>query len=158
MEYIIYFLIGSIFFKIAYTDYKEHAIYDRDTLVAFLLVGTYQFMISNFLDSIIFAVIGLLIGFAIFLAAYQFYGFEAFGLGDVFLLGVLGLLFASNFLNYLALSLMISGFVVMFLIPFMGYEKVCKLEIPMAPLLLAWVPVYILAGKPSIILLLQKFL
>lgn len=158
MEYILYFLIGSIFFKIAYTDYKEHAIYDRDTLVALLLVGTYQFIVSNLLDSIIFAVIGLMIGFVIFLVAYQVYGFEAFGMGDVFLLGVLGLLFSSSFLNYLALSLMISGLVVTFLIPFMGYEKVCKLEIPLAPLLLAWVPIYILAGKPSIILLLQKFL
>lgn len=158
MEYIFYPLIAGIFLKIAYTDYKEHAIYDRDILIAFLVIVIYQCMSFNFLDSLIFTVIGLMIGFVIFLVAYQVYGFEAFGMGDVFLLGVLGLLFSSSFLNYLALSLMISGFVVIFLIPFMGYEKVCKLEIPLAPLLLAWVPVYILAGKPSIILLLQKFL
>ena len=158
MEYIFYLLIAGIFLKIAYTDYREHAIYDRDILIAFLVIATYQCMSFNFLDSLIFAAIGLMIGFVIFLVAYQVYGFEAFGMGDVFLLGVLGLLFSSSFLNYLALSLMISGLVVTFLIPFMGYEKVCKLEIPLAPLLLAWVPIYILAGKPSIILLLQKFL
>lgn len=158
MEYIFYLLIAGIFLKIAYTDYKEHTIYDRDTLIAFLVIAVYQCISFNFLDSLIFAAIGLMIGFVIFLVAYQVYGFEAFGMGDVFLLGVLGLLFSSSFLNYLALSLMISGLVVTFLIPFMGYEKVCKLEIPLAPLLLAWVPIYILAGKPSIILLLQKFL
>ena len=158
MEYIIYVLIAGILAKIAYTDYKEHAIYDRDILIACGVIAIYQCLLSNFLDALIFTILGLMIGFVIFLASYQYYGFEAFGMGDVFLLGVLGLLFSSSFLNYLALSLMISGFVVIFLIPFMGYEKVCKLEIPLAPLLLAWVPVYILAGKPSIILLLQKFL
>ena len=67
------------------------------------------------------------------------------------------MLFSSHFLNYLGLTLMISGFIIMFLIPFMGYEKVSKLEIPLAPLLLAWVPVFILIGKPSIIVILQRF-
>lgn len=157
MEYIIYFLIACIFLKIAYTDYKEHAIYDRDIWISALLVGIYQYLCFNLWDSILFAVIGLLIGFAIFLAAYYFYGFEAFGLGDVLLFGVLGLLFSSHFLNYLGLTLMISGFIIMFFIPFMGYEKVSKLEIPLAPLLLAWVPVFILIGKPSIIVILQRF-
>lgn len=158
MEYIIYFLIACIFIRIAYVDYREHAIYDRDTLLAFVLIFISKYFTGHLLNSFIYCGFGLAIGFVIFFIAYKYYGFEAFGLGDVFLLGVLGFFFSQDFLNYLSLSLMVSGYLVILLIPFMGYKRVCQIEMPMAPLLLAWVPIFVLLGKPSIIHLLQRFI
>lgn len=153
-----YTLLTLIFVRIAYVDYKEHAIYDIDNILAALLITAHSIYSETFLDSLIFGAIALLIGFCIFLIAYFYYGFEAFGLGDVLLFGVLGLLFAQDFLSYFSISLMISGFIIILLIPFLGMKKLNRLEIPMAPVLLFWVPIFIYFDKPSIILLLQKFL
>lgn len=152
-----YIILAIIFIRIAYIDYKEHAIYDRDNLMAALVIGAYNLYHSMLLDSLIWAVLGLIIGFLIFLSAYAYYHFEAFGLGDVFLLGILGALFRSDFLSYFSISLMASGFLVILLIPFLGMKRLNSLEIPLAPILLFWVPIFILLDKPSIILLLQKF-
>lgn len=158
MDYIYYFLLAVIFMKIAYIDYKEHAIYDRDNLLAALLVALYSIYNGIFLDALLGAAIGFAIGFAIFFVAYKFYGFEAFGLGDVFLLGILGLLFAQDFLSYFSISLMVSGFLILLLVPFVGYRRICSLEIPLAPLLLVWIPIFWFFGKPSIITIIQKIL
>lgn len=152
-----YALLFLIFIRISYVDYKEHAIYDRDNLIALLLITAYNIYLSAFLDSLIWALIGLMIGSAIFLSAYYYYHFEAFGLGDVFLLGILGALFKADFLSYFSISLMISGFLVILLIPFLGMKRINNLEIPLAPVLLFWVPVFIVTGKPSIIAILQNF-
>lgn len=156
MDYVYYFLLSIIFIKIAIIDYLEHVIYDRDNFAAALLIIGYGINNEIILDALSGAVLALLIGFLIFFASYKFYGFEAFGLGDVLLLGVLGLFFASDFLNYLSISLMVSGFIILLLVPFLGYKRICSLEIPLAPLLLFWVPIFLLAGKPSIISLMQN--
>ena len=128
VTYIYFILVAAIFGRIAYVDYKECAIYDRDSLVAFVIIFCYSLYQGNIKDALIGAGVGLAIGFLIFFTAYKLYGFEAFGLGDVLLLGILGLFFAQDFLSYLCISLTVSGFLVLVCIPFVGYERISRTE------------------------------
>lgn len=157
IPYIYYAIIFCIFFTISYVDYKEHAIYDKHILIATIIIFAYNWYSQCLLDSLLNAGAGLVIGLIIFFTSYKYYGFEAFGLGDVFLLAVLGLFLGNDFRSYIAIAYILSGFLITLLIPFMGYDKVNSIEIPMAPILLVWVPIFIFLGKPSIIHLLQKF-
>lgn len=158
MDILFYLFLALIFIRIAYVDYREHVIYDRDNILSALLIGFYSLYLGCFLDSLLGAAIGLFMGGIIFGVAYKYYNFEAFGLGDVFLLGVLGLLFGNDFLSYFCISFMASGFLVLFLIPFLGIKRLNSLEIPLAPVLLFWVPIFIYLGKPSIISILQLYM
>lgn len=149
MEIIYVFITSLIFLKIAYVDYKEHYIYDLDIAFAVVVILAYNLYLSNLKDACIGGVIGFVIGYAIYAASYYVYKEEAFGFGDVLLLGVLGLFFGfPTFLHYFAVTIMATGVVAAFLILY--DRKYRKLEIPMAPIFILGAVSYVLLGYPSI--------
>ena len=149
MEIIYLFITSLIFLKIAYVDYKEHYIYDLDIAFAIAVILAYNLYLSNLKDACIGGVIGFVIGYAIYAASYYVYKEEAFGFGDVLLLGVLGLFFGfPTFLHYFAVTIMATGVVAAFLILY--DRKYRKLEIPMAPIFILGAVSYVLLGYPSI--------
>ena len=158
MEWTLYPFLALVLGEIALVDYREHAIYDFDTLLAFALVFAYKYLIHALGMSLLFSLLGLLIGLVIFFVSYKVYGFEAFGFGDVLLLAVMGLWFSYDFFSYFALTFMVSGFGILLLVPFLGYRKAMQIEMPLAPILVAGAFLYVLMGRPSIVLLLGKMM
>lgn len=158
MEWTLYPFLALVLGEIAWVDYREHAIYDFDTLLAFALVLAYKYLIHALGMSLLFSLLGLLIGLVIFFVSYKVYGFEAFGFGDVLLLAVMGLWFSYDFFSYFAHTFMASGFGILLLVPFLGYRKAMQIEMPLAPILVAGAFLYVLMGKPSIVLLMGKMM
>lgn len=158
MEWTLYPFLALVLGEIAWVDYREYAIYDFDTLLAFTLVFAYKYLIHALGMSLLFSLLGLLIGLVIFFVSYKAYGFEAFGFGDVLLLAVMGLWFSYDFFSYFALTFMVSGFGILLLVPFLGYRKAMQIEMPLAPILVAGAFLYVLMGKPSIVLLMGKMM
>lgn len=151
MEYLYYFVIGCLFIRIAVIDYREHVIYDRDNLSAAIIIMLYSAYSSRLMEALAYADITFLIGYIIFIAAYRYYGFEAFGLGDILLLAVLGLFLGDSFLHYFALSMMFDGMIA--LIYLLAQQKLKdrrleSIELPYAPALLVWLPLYSYFDKP----------
>lgn len=158
MEWTLYPFLALVLGEIALVDYREHVIYDFDTLLAFVLVFAYKYLIHALGMSLLFSLLGLVIGLVIFFVSYKVYGFEAFGFGDVLLLAVMGLWFSYDFFSYFSLTFMISGFGILLLVPFIGYRKAMQIEMPLAPILVTGAFLYVLMGRPSIVLLLGKMM
>lgn len=68
MEWTLYPFFALVLGEIAWVDYREHAIYDFDTLLAFALVLAYKYLIHALGMSLLFSLLGLLIGLVIFLS------------------------------------------------------------------------------------------
>ena len=130
MEWTLYPFLALVLGEIALVDYREHAIYDFDTLLAFALVFAYKYLIHALGMSLLFSLLGLLIGLVIFFVSYKVYGFEAFGF-----------------------TFMVSGFGILLLVPFLGYRKAMQIEMPLAPILVAGAFLYVAMGRLSIVLL-----
>lgn len=147
---IVYLLITlAIFLKIAYIDYKEHYIYDLDIAFVAIVILAYNLYFSNLKCTCIGGAVGFAIGYAIYAASYFVYKQEAFGFGDVLLLGVLGLYFGfPTFLHYFAITIMATGLIAVILIIY--DSKYRKLEVPMAPIFTLGAISYVLLGYPSI--------
>ena len=129
-------LLSVVMIKIAYIDYKEQCIYDIDIGLAGILAMAYSLCTSNLYVSIIGGICGFGIGYVIYAVAKMVYGEEAFGFGDVLLLGVLGIFFGyPMFLHYFANTIMITGFIAAC---FLLYDRsVAKMAVPMAPIFIA---------------------
>lgn len=149
MEIAYFILTSLLFMKIAYIDYKEHYIYDFDIAALSVIILGYNLYLSNLKCACIGGMFGFAIGYAIYGVSYYVYKEEAFGFGDVLLLGVLGLFFGfPTFLHYFAVTIMATGVVAAVLILF--DRKYRKMEVPMAPIFTLGAVSYVLLGYPSI--------
>ena len=136
MEIGLLLLFSIVMLKIAYVDYKEQYIYDVDIVVAGMIALAYSFCTSNLYVSIFGGICGFAIGYIIYAVAKMVYGEEAFGFGDVILLGVMGIFFGYPMvLHYFANTIMITGFIAMW---FLLYDSsAAKMAVPMAPIFIA---------------------
>ena len=150
MEKIYFLFIALIFLKIAYVDFKQHYIYDFDICLATVVIIGYNFYQSNLKDACIGGVVGFLIGYSIFAASYYVYKEEAFGFGDVLLLGVIGLFFGfPTFLHYFAITIMAAGLFALVLILYDINNR--KMALPLAPVFIVGIGGYVLLGYPTVV-------
>ena len=152
MDVVIQSLIMLMFFKIAVIDWREHAIYDKDIAITALFITLYKVFYAEVFSSLYGCATGLIIGSIIFGAAYKLYGFEAFGQGDVLLLAILGFFLGESFLHYFALSMMLDGSIAaIYLLAQKSKSKpFVDIELPYAPVLLVWLPIYFYLDIPSL--------
>ena len=136
MENGLILLLAIVMLKIAYVDFKEQYIYDIDIGIATIITIAHSLCTSNLDASIFGGVYGFVIGYVIYAVAKMVYGEEAFGFGDVLLLGVLGIFFGyPMFLHYFANTIMITGFIATC---FLIYDSsAAKMAVPMAPIFIA---------------------
>lgn len=149
MEFLLLLTIMMFFVKISIIDWQEHAIYDKDIFITGIFILLYKGLYGNLLNALVGGLTALLLGVLIFAVVYKFYGFEAFGQGDVLLLAILGLFFEDSFLNYFALATMINGIAVPCTMLFFNQRFNTSIEIAYAPIILAWIPLYYHLGFPS---------
>ena len=139
-----------MFLKIAYVDFKEQYIYDLDLMVVSAPIMMFHLCYSTWKSALLGGVVGFLIGYVIFAASYYVYKEEAFGFGDVLLLGVIGLFFGFPiFLHYFAITIMAFGVVALVLILY--DSKNCKMALPLAPVFIVGIGGYVLLGYPTVI-------
>ena len=156
MTLLYFFAVSLIFLKIGYTDFKEKYIYDRDLLLAAVIIMLHSIYNAQLINSLIGALAGFLIGYIIYAAAMLVYHEEAFGFGDVLLLSVLGMLLNwPVFIHYFCISIILTGF--FFILVLLVNPNLRNLSIPFAPILIFWLPVFLTAGKPTIFKLFSFF-
>lgn len=142
-------IITAILLKIAYTDFKEKAIFDLDLILAALLIGIYKLYSAEFISGCFGALAGFITGYIIYAATLLIYKAEGFGFGDVLLLAVLGLFWGwPMFLDYFTVTMILTGFTFLFLIILKPSIK--YVAVPFAPILIFWIPVYLFSGTPTI--------
>lgn len=136
MDIFLLVLLSGIMLKIAYLDYKEQYIYDLDIGIAGIITIAYAANSATLYSSVIGGICGFTVGYVIYATAKMVYGEEAFGFGDVLLLGVLGIFFGyPMFYHYFANTIMITGFIAMC---FLLYDSsAAKMAVPMAPIFIA---------------------
>lgn len=136
MDIFLLVLLSGIMLKIAYLDYKEQYIYDLDIGIAGIITIAYAANSATLYSSVIGGICGFTVGYVIYATAKMVYGEEAFGFGDVLLLGVLGIFFGyPMFLHYFANTIMITGFIATC---FLIYDSsAAKMAVPMAPIFIA---------------------
>lgn len=149
MDIFLLFLLSAVMLRIAYIDYREQYIYDLDILAGAALSLAYNVYFFTVEGSLKGGVCGFAVGYVIFAVTKQVYGEEAFGFGDVLLLGVLGLFFGHPmFLHYFAITIILVGFVAS---GFLLYDRsVAKMAVPMAPIFVAGAFLHVWTGYPTI--------
>ena len=142
-------IITAILLKIAYTDFKEKAIFDLDLILAALIIGIYKLYSAEFISGCFGALAGFITGYIIYAATLLIYKAEGFGFGDVLLLAVLGLFWGwPMFLDCCTVTMILTGFTFLFLIILKPSIK--YVAVPFAPILIFWIPVYLFSGTPTI--------
>ena len=142
--------VAAMFLKIAYVDFKEQYIYDLDLIVVSVPIMMFNLCYSTWKSALLGGVVGFLIGYVIFAVSYYVYKEEAFGFGDVLLLGVIGLFFGFPiFLHYFAITIMAAGVVALVLILY--DSKNCRMALPLAPVFIVGIGGYVLLGYPTVI-------
>ncbi len=124
-------LLFLVLLLIAVIDLRTKYIYDFHLLIAVVIT-----FIGNLSKPILMqflgAAVGFTIGYAIYRIAFWWYKQEAFGFGDVLLLGVLGFYFGwPDFLSYFAVVNMGAG--ILAIIVILVYRKALYMQVPMAP-------------------------
>lgn len=149
MEILILFLLSVVMLRIAYIDYREQYIYDLDLLAGAVLSLAYNVCILTVEASLKGGVCGFAVGYVMFAVTKRIYGEEAFGFGDVLLLGVIGLFFGYPvFLHYFTITIIITGFVAS---GFLLYDRsVAKMAVPMAPIFIGGGFSHVFTGYPTI--------
>lgn len=143
-------------FLIAYIDFKTQYIYDKDLIGVLIIILIYQIYNNNFLNALISGIIAFIIGFLIFLVSYMIYQEEAFGLGDVYLLALLGCYWLwPQIIHFLCFTFLFSGLVAIIVL-IITKNKNCR--IALAPILVFSIPLYYLFGNPTVYKLFSIFL
>lgn len=141
-------VIAAWLLKIAYVDYKTQYIYDYDMIGVFTVILIYQFINGKLTDAIIAGVFSAAVGFFIYISAYLIYKEEAFGLGDVYLLGNLGCFWSwPQILHFLYFSFLFAGIIGLIVLAF---TKKRKHRIAFGPILNISVFLYHLCGSPNV--------
>lgn len=149
MDIFLLVLLSGIMLKIAYLDYKEQYIYDLDIGIAGIITIAYAANSATLYSSVIGGICGFTVGYVIYATAKMVYGEEAFGFGDVLLLGVLGIFFGyPMFYHYFANTIMITGFIATC---FLLYDNsATRMAVPMAPIFIAGAFLQVWSEYPTV--------
>ena len=144
-------LFFAVLLEIAYVDYKTHYIYDLHLIVA-LLVAAIKLLFGSgdWIDALGGAAMGFALGYIMYKLAYLYYKEEAFGFGDVLLLGVLGFYYGLlGFLSCFCITYLILG--VLIILPVILKPSLLQMSVPMAPVYVAGALVYKFIGEPGLL-------
>lgn len=150
MEIIYNISIFCILFKISYVDYKKYFIYDADSFLCLVIIFAWAFYTNQIPGTIVGLLYGTLIGFACFCLGYFISKKEAYGMGDLYLYSVMGAyLKNSEILHYFIFVSLFGG---LFLLPnvIKNSKQIKSMPIPMAPIYILWLILFIFLKKPSI--------
>lgn len=143
-------LIAIIMIIIAIIDYKEKYIYTIHLIIALCLVCL-RHLGQDFIPYFLGAAIGFFIGYIIYKIAFWYYRYEAFGLGDVLLLGVLGFYFGwPAFIDYFSITYLLVGLLSLCSLIFISWSKLRKINMPMAPVYVAGAFIFKFWGCPTL--------
>ena len=148
LNYLYIAVTSLLLLKIAYIDFKTQYIYISDLYILGAIVVFYKICTGNLLLAIFAGAAAYIFGYTIYKISYLIYKEEAFGLGDVYLLGILGCYWSwpeiAHFIYFTFLLAGILGIVVM------AFTKNRKYQIAFAPILTISVFLYHLCGMPKI--------
>lgn len=144
------------FLTISYIDSKTQYIYDRDMIGLFITVMVFQAYNGNFSSAIIGGGAAAAIGFLIYWVAYRVYQEEAFGLGDVYLLGILGCYWSwPQILHFLCFAFLLGGIIAAIALMVTGNRNY---RLALGPIFIFAISLYYLCNKPTILMIFSKIL
>lgn len=152
--YYLYIAVTSLLlFKIAYIDFKTQYIYISDLALFAVVVSLYKIYIGDMLSSAFAAAAAGIFGYAIYKISYLIYQEEAFGLGDVFLLAILGCYWSWPLIvHFIYFSFLLAGIIGLVVLAFTRNRKY---RIAFGPVLSISVFLYYLWGLPDIYSIIQ---
>lgn len=147
-------VIAFFLIKIAYIDYRTQYIYIRDLWILAIVVAFYKIYNENFILSLFAGTSAYIFGYAIYKITYLIYKEEAFGLGDVYLLGILGCYWSwPTMIHFTYFVFLLAGIIgIIFLI----CTQNRKYRIAFGPILNISVFLYHLLGMPEIYNIIKK--
>lgn len=149
-------VILLLLLKIAYIDFKTQYIYIRDLYTLAIVVLLYKIYIDDLMFSILAGAAAYIFGYTIYKTSYLYYKEEAFGLGDVYLLGILGAYWSwPTIIHFLYFSFLLAGIIGLIVLIF---TKKGKYRIAFVPILNISVFLYYLCGLPDIYSITSKIL
>lgn len=154
--YYLYVAVTSLLlFKIAYIDFKTQYIYISDLSILAVVVSLYKIYIGDMLSSAFAAAAAGIFGYVIYKISYLIYQEEAFGLGDVFLLAILGCYWSWPLIvHFIYFSFLLAGIIGLVVLAFTRNRKY---RIAFGPVLSISVFLYYLWGVPDIYSIVQFF-
>lgn len=143
--------IALIMIIIAIIDWRHRYIYTVHLIIAFALV-MFHHLGLDYSSYFLGAAAGFLIGYAIYKIALWYYKEEAFGFGDVLLLGVLGFYFGwPLFISYFAITYLVFGWIAIFSLLFIPWNKFKSISLPMAPVYVAGAFMFKILDCPTLL-------
>lgn len=137
---------------IAYKDYREHYIYDKDIQICLVILLMKGIIYSIYIDIIYGLVAGAILGLLCYWLSNFLIRHESLGMGDVFLLTIVGGYLGNlEIINFFMFSNCLSAILI---IPkIINYQKNKHLEIPMAPTVFLGLICYIILDCPNVMLI-----
>lgn len=148
---ILYLAFISFFFcKISLVDYIEHNIYDRDIFISLIIILSYNLQSGTIITCLTGLAFGITAGLLQFFLGYLMYRTEAYGMGDVFLLAVIGAFLGSTiFIDYfMFIQLLLGAILVIVLLMKPSWKRKA---IPLAPIYITGMFLFLLANKPTLV-------
>ena len=143
--------IALIMIIIAIVDWRHKYIYTVHLIIAFALVMLHHLGL-DYSSYFLGATAGFFIGYVIYKIALWYYKTEAFGFGDVLLLGVLGFYFGwPSFINYFAITYLLFGWLAIFSLIFVSWKDFKKISLPMAPIYISGAFLFKAWGCPTLL-------
>lgn len=144
-------LIAIIMIIIAVIDWREKYIYTIHLLIAFALVG-FHHLAQDYTYYLLGGFIAFFIGYAMYYTAFAYYKEEVFGWGDVLLLGILGFYFGwPTFIHYFSITYLSVGLSSLCSLIFIPWNKLRKINMPMAPIYVAGAFIFKFWGCPTLL-------
>lgn len=154
INYLFLAIMTAIFIKIAYCDYKTKYIYVSDLVALAIVVILYKFFNDDLPASLWAGAAAYAFGYTIYIVSYWHYKEEAFGLGDVYLLGILGCYWSwptiVHFIYFLFIFAAFFGIVLLII------TRDRKYPVAFCPILISSVFIYHLLGLPKIYYILSE--
>lgn len=143
--------IALIMIIIAIIDWRHRYIYTVHLIIVFVF-SILHHLGHDYLPYFIGGIVGFSIGYLIYKIAYWYYKDEAFGFGDVLLLGVLGFYFGwPSFINYFAVTYLVFGWFAIFSLIFVSWKDFKKISLPMAPIYVSGAFLFKFWGCPTLL-------
>lgn len=143
--------IALIMIIIAIVDWRHKYIYTVHLIIAFALVMLHHLGL-DYSSYFLGATAGFLIGYVIYKIALWYYKTEAFGFGDVLLLGVLGFYFGwPSFIHYFSITYLLVGLLSLCSLIFISWSKLRTITMPMAPVYVAGAFIFKFWGCPTLL-------
>ena len=142
--------IAAMLILIAIVDLKHKYIYTVHLIIVFVF-SILHHLGHDYLLYFIGGIVGFSIGYLIYKIAYWYYKDEAFGFGDVLLLGVLGFYFGwPTFIHYFSITYLLVGLLSLCSLIFISWSKLRTITMPMAPVYVAGAFIFKFWGCPTL--------